>query len=386
VLGRGRRAGVATALAFPQHGAMLGKSSTRRRRFAAWQIEITTRCALACRMCIRQAPDPWRHRDMTFGQFDALARGFGEVETVVLQGWGEPLLHPRLREIVRRAKAPVDGGPPAVGFVTSGQGLDARRAAELVEAGLDFIGFSLAGASAATHASIRVRSALEEVVAAAGHVIAARRERGTSRPRVHVVYLMVKDNVGELPGLPALARRMGAEEIVVTNLIHAVDAWQEEQQVFGREGAGEAERLLEETERRAREVGLPLRRASLSPAPAAVCEEDPLRNLYVTVDGEVSPCVYLCPPLAAGLRRRFAGQEHRLDPVSFGNAFREPIPAIRDGPAFRSFCERFARRAQRQRLLSLLPRSWRGGSGGSRVAELPEPPDPCRTCYKLLGV
>jgi MoaA/NifB/PqqE/SkfB family radical SAM enzyme len=336
-------------------------------------------------MCIRQAPDPWRHRDMSFEQFDALARGFDDVAAVVLQGWGEPLLHPRLGEIVRRAKAPTPNGPPAVGFVTSGKGLDARAAAELVDAGLDFIGLSLAGASPATHSSIRVRSTLDEVVAAAGHVIAARRERGATRPRVHVVYLMVKDNVEELPELPALARRMGAEELVVTNLVHAVDAWQEAQQVFARDDAGRTERLLGETERRARELGLPLRRASPSPGPVAVCEEDPLRNLYVSVDGEVAPCVYLCPPVSGDLRRRFGGREHRLAAVSFGNAFREPLAAIRQGPAFRSFCDRFARRAQRQRLLSLLPRAWRGGPGGPRVAELPEPPDPCRTCYKLLG-
>lgn len=357
--------------------------SRGRRRFAAWQIEITTRCALACRMCIRQGPDPWRHRDMTVEQFDALARGFEDVETVILQGWGEPLLHPRLCDIVRRAKA---AGARAAGFVTSGKGLERRTAAELVAAGLDFIGFSLAGVSPATHASIRVRSTLEEVMGAAEEVAAARRALGSARPRIHVVFLMVKDNVEELPGLPALARRMGAEEIVVTNLVQAVDAWQEDQQVFGRDPSRGYERLLEETERSARELALPLRRASLSPAPVAVCEEDPLRNLYVTVDGDVSPCVYLCPPASGGLRRRFAGREHRLDAVAFGNAFREPIAAIRDRPEYRSFCDRFARRAQRHHLLSLLPRSWRGGGGGLGPAELPGPPDPCLTCPKLLGV
>jgi MoaA/NifB/PqqE/SkfB family radical SAM enzyme len=374
---------VAIVRGFPQHEAMPGKRATGRRRFAAWQIEITTRCALACRMCIRQAPDPWRHRDMPLERFETLARGFGEVETVILQGWGEPLLHPGLLHIVRRAK---EAGAGAAGFVTSGMGLDRSTAGELVEAGLDFIGFSLAGVSPATHAAIRVGSTLEEVMGAAEAVAAARRALRSERPRVHVVFLMVKDNIEELPGLPALARRMGAEEIVVTNLVHAVDAWQEDQQVFGRDPSRGYERLLAETERRARDLALPLRCASLSPAAAAVCEEDPLRNLYVGVDGDVSPCVYLGPPLSGGLRRRSGGREHRLDTVSFGNAFRDPVPAIRDAPAYRSFCDRFARRAQRHRLLSLLPPSWRGGPGRSRLAELPEPPEPCLTCPKLLGV
>ena len=367
-------------------GGLLGRTrQPRRRRFAAWQIEITTRCPLACRMCIRQAPDPWRHRDMRLEEFETLARGFEDVETVILQGWGEPLLHPHLRDVIRRAKA-LGPGAPKVGFVTSGSGLDRRTATELAAAGLDFIGFSLAGVSAATHAAIRVRSALDEVVAAAGHVAAVRRQRGGVLPRVHVVFLMVKDNVEELPGLPALALRMGADEIVVTNLVHAVDAWQEAQQVFGRDPERGYERVLHETERAARELGIPLRRASLQIAPAAVCEEDPLRNLYVTVDGDVSPCVYLCPPVTTGLRRRFSGREHRLPPLSFGNAFRDPIAGIREGAAYRAFCERFVRRAQRHQLLSLLPAGWRGGPGRSRLGELPDPPDPCRTCHKLLGV
>lgn len=354
----------------------------RRRRFRAWQIELTTRCPLACRMCIRQAPDPWQHRDMPLEAFERLAGGLEDVETVVLQGWGEPLLHPRLCDVVRRAKA----AGPRVGFVTSGKGLDREAAGALVAAGLDFMGLSLAGVSPATHAAIRVRSTLDEVVSAAEHVRAARDARRSPGPRLHVVFLMVKDNFEELPGLPALAHEMGAEEIVLTHLVHAVDAWQEAQQVFGPQPAPEHERVLAETERRARALGMGLRRASLATAPAAVCEEDPLRNLYVGVDGDVSPCVYLGPPVPGGVRRRSAGREQRLPPVAFGNAFHEPVADIRDGAAYRSFCARFQRRAQRHRLATLLPAAWREGPERSPLAELPDPPEPCRTCPKLLGV
>ena len=139
-------------------GELLGAATAARRRFGAWQIELTTRCPLRCRMCIRRGEDAWRSRDMTVAEFAAVARGLGEVESVVLQGWGEPLLHGGLVDVVRIAKAgaqaPAGGGapsaPPAVGFVTSGKGLDARYAAELVAAGVDFMGFSVAGSAPAT--------------------------------------------------------------------------------------------------------------------------------------------------------------------------------------------------------------------------------------------
>jgi MoaA/NifB/PqqE/SkfB family radical SAM enzyme len=355
----------------------------RRPRFGAWQLEITTRCPLSCRMCIRRGPDPWSSRDLALEDVARLVPQLGAAEAVVLQGWGEPLLHPRLVEIVRLVKGAGEGRSPAVGFVTSGTGLDRRYAAELADAGLDFLGLSIAGASPRTHAAVRVRSRLEEVTAAAEHVVAARRD-GRRGPRLHVVFLMLRDNVAEVPEVPALARRMGADELVLTNLVHAVDAWQEEQMLFGAEGARH-EPLLAEAEARARACGLPLRRPSLTPAQAAVCEEDPRRNLYVAVDGEVSPCVYLAPPLPAEFTRRFGGREHRVRRVAFGDALREGVAAAWASPGYAAFRERFARRAQRHRLRSLVPPSWRGRPGGSRPEALPEPPDACLTCHKLLG-
>jgi MoaA/NifB/PqqE/SkfB family radical SAM enzyme len=365
-----------------------------RERWAAWQIELTTRCPLACRMCIRQGPDPWSSRDMSVEEFAGLAGQLQEVDTVVLQGWGEPLLHGHLVEIVRLAKSA--GRPascparaprsPAVGFVTSGKGLDRRYAAELVGAGLDFVGFSLAGVTPATHSAIRVRSQLEDVTSAAEHVEAVKRRQGRRSPRTHVVFLMLEDNIGELPDLPALARRMGAEEIVLTNLIHVVDSWQERQKVFGRGERSEYDAILDETERRARACHVAVRRPSLCPSPTAVCEEDPLRNLYVGVEGEVSPCVYLGPPLSREFTRRFGERGHRVEKVSFGNAFREPVSAIWDHPAYASFRARFAGRARRRDLRCFVPSSWRARTGSSRGEALPDPPDPCSTCHKLLGV
>lgn len=352
----------------------------RRKRFSAWQIELTTRCPLSCRMCIRQGRD-WRNGDMSFEDFEKLVPYLRQVETVVLQGWGEPLLHRRLVEIVRLAKS-AGRDAPAAGFVTSGKGMDRKYAADLVDAGLDFIGFSFAGVSAGTHCAIRVNSDFGELVSAVEHVRAIKRERGLERPRAHVAYLMVKENLHELPALPELAHRLGAAEIVLTNLIDVADDWQDAQRVFRCDGSGEHAEFLDEAERRARELGLAFRSASLSPKVTAVCEEDPLRNLFVTVSGEVAPCVYLCPPVSSEFSRWFCGREHRAHRISFGNLFRGSLDAIWKSPEYAAFRDRFARRARRHRLLTVMR------SAGSAAPELalPEPPGPCRTCHKMLGV
>ena len=125
--------------------------------------------------------------------------------------------------------------------------------------------------------------------------------------------------------------------------------------------------------------------AALSPRPAPVCEEDPLANLFVTADGEVTPCVYLCPPVAGDFPRRFCGREHPVKRLSFGNLFERPLEAIWNAPPYAEFRARFARRARRHRLLTALA-ALAGRPARSSEGDLPPPPDPCRTCHRILGV
>ena len=113
----------------------------KEKRFSAWQIELTTRCPLQCSMCVRAGRSDWQNEDMPLENFKKLLPYLKDVETVVLEGWGESLLHKDLLECVRLVKK--EG--PEVGFVTSGMGLSEKLASDLVDGGADFVGFSLAG-------------------------------------------------------------------------------------------------------------------------------------------------------------------------------------------------------------------------------------------------
>src|SRR4030042_6995422 len=108
---------------------------TRKRKkkiFSVWQIELTTRCSLQCKMCIRRESDQWQDRDMPFEQFKKLLPHLRDVENVVLEGWGESLLYEGLAECVRLVKR--EG--PEGGVVTSGKGLTKDRTSELVQGGV----------------------------------------------------------------------------------------------------------------------------------------------------------------------------------------------------------------------------------------------------------
>jgi MoaA/NifB/PqqE/SkfB family radical SAM enzyme len=93
--------------------------------FSAWQIEFTTRCPLRCKMCIRKESKNWQYQDMPLEDFKKLLPNLREVESVVLEGWGESLLHKDLSQCIRLVKK--EGSQ--VGFVTSGMGLTENRVA-----------------------------------------------------------------------------------------------------------------------------------------------------------------------------------------------------------------------------------------------------------------
>ena len=95
----------------------------KRRPFSAWQIELTTRCPLRCKMCIRAESQDWQYQDMSLEDFKRLLPYLKEVETVVLEGWGESLLHkdlPQCIGLIKKERA-------QVGFVTCGMGLTKNR-------------------------------------------------------------------------------------------------------------------------------------------------------------------------------------------------------------------------------------------------------------------
>jgi len=353
-----------------------------KRPFSAWQIELTTRCPLACKMCIRRENDTWQNQDMPFDAFEKLLPYLKDVETVILEGWGESLLYPNLTECVRHIKS--EG--PQVGFVTSGKGLSQGRVSELVEAGLDFVGFSIAGTTSETHASIRVNSHLSEIIEGVRLFDEERTRRGTPGPKVHLVFLMVKDNIEEISGVPAFAKEMGIKEVFLTNICHAISTWQEEQKIFtwDRE-ENKYEKTIEEVEVQAKKLGIKVKRPSLVAADVAVCEENPLGNLYISAEGEVSPCVYLHPPLPSPFKRIFCGREHWIEKLSFGNTFQVPFSTIWDQASYMELRSRFVERDKKSRelFLSLLdgPKL-----DGPQEKVLPEPPDPCKSCHKILGL
>ena len=341
------------------------------RPFFAWQIELTTRCPLRCRMCIREGAVNWQGRDMKLEDFRKISSYFSNVETIVLQGWGEPLLYTNLIEAVRIAR---EKGARA-GFVTSGGNVERDFISELIDAGTDFIGFSLAGATAKTHNAIRLNSDFEVLVGNIRFFNEVKKRKKLDKPRLHIVYLMLKDNMADVPALVGLAKTSGIHDIILTNLIHINNEWQEGQRIFSCTDSPpkDFETLIRTAETEAKKFKVNLRFPALRPADAPVCEENPLKNIYISSEGEVAPCVYLYPPVPSPFKRIYCGNTCDTEKASFGNIFREPFEKVWSNHAYAEFRSCFEKRLKNHK-------------GLSPADTKKEPPALCRTCHKILGL
>jgi putative metalloenzyme radical SAM/SPASM domain maturase len=180
-------------------------------------VEVTTKCNLSCGMCVRQNSDGGiREGSMPVEIFDALTPAFPHLEALVLNGIGESLLHPQLEAFIRIAKARMPGGS-WVGFQTNGMLLNGRRAESLVNAGLDRICLSMDAVSPESFRAIRSGGEMSGVESALSALSGVR--KGRQDFRVGIEFVLMRDNVRELPSALRWAGRRGVEFALVTQLM-----------------------------------------------------------------------------------------------------------------------------------------------------------------------
>lgn len=102
-----------------------------------FHVEVTTRCNLRCPMCVKHADGGGiPEGDMPAEVFDALLPVLSTADALLLNGIGEPLLHPALERFVRRARGRMPE-TASIGFQTNGILMTPARARALVDAGAD---------------------------------------------------------------------------------------------------------------------------------------------------------------------------------------------------------------------------------------------------------
>lgn len=182
-------------------------------------VETTTRCNLACPMCAKQAgcAGP-ASGNLDPALFAALEPVLPHTGSLVLNGIGEPLLHPRLDSFIARAKKAM---PAAawVGFQSNGLLLTEKRASSLIAAGLDTLCLSLDAVSPELFRRVRGGGDLRMMDRAFAALKKAKRAAGASPFRSGIEFVVMRDTVRELPKALRWAARRGARYAIVSHLL-----------------------------------------------------------------------------------------------------------------------------------------------------------------------
>jgi len=303
---------------------------------------------------------------MAMDTFVRLLPSFSSADLVYLQGWGEPLLHPEFWEMTHQARA----GGARLGFTTGGVLLDRKNRRALLESGVEIVCVSLAGATPRTHDHFRRGNPLEVLDRNLRILKQEKRATGSPYPALHIAFLLMRENLPELPRVVELAERWGASQVVVSHLSLILNLEMEEQSLLARPPQGSrASDLLEDVQRQAQARGITFHVYGLEGQKTqAACRENVLRSCFVSAQGKVSPCVMCNLGLKEGARvtHRFLDDTVPVHTLTFGNVRDRPLEEIWQSEPARMF-----RKIFRERI-------WQGNQGSQGL------PEPCRHCYKLL--
>ena len=192
-------------------------------------VESTTRCNLNCFMCVKQnRGSEVCEGDFSPELFSRIESALPHIETLILNGIGEPLMNPHLESFIRRAKKlmPSSGW---VGFQTNGVLMTHLRAVSLVEAGLDKVCVSVDAIAPEQFRKLREGGEVDAVDTALAALINARIQCNRPEVKIGIEFVAMQSNIKELPATLEWAASRGASFAIVTHVlpydeIHAHEA------------------------------------------------------------------------------------------------------------------------------------------------------------------
>jgi MoaA/NifB/PqqE/SkfB family radical SAM enzyme len=210
----GLKRGGTIALREHQHSFQVRQPVTLLKKV---YIEPTSQCNLACRTCIRNT---WSEPmgQMSLASFNRIVRGlrsFNPRPTVVFGGFGEPLSHPHIIQMIKKVKA---AGSP-VELITKGTLLTEQVARALLSTKIDVLWLSLDGASAESYADVRLGAMLPEVLANVTRLRYSSWAYQYHQPYLGIVFVAMKRNIDDLPEVMRIGARLKADRFVITNVL-----------------------------------------------------------------------------------------------------------------------------------------------------------------------
>lgn len=200
-------------------GLFLHPSITALKRV---YVEATNQCNLNCSMCMRNIWDV-EYGSMSLETFERILAGlrdWPQKPELFLGGYGEPLSHPHILEMIGQAKQLGH----RVSLITNGILLTEDVACKLIDLNLDMLWVSLDGASPECYLDVRLGDALPLVIDNLTRLRTLKyKSFGASswagHPKLGIAFVAMRRNIHDLGEVIRLGTRLGAVEFSISNVL-----------------------------------------------------------------------------------------------------------------------------------------------------------------------
>jgi len=311
------------------------RTEVARRPPVCLYLEVTNRCNLLCTTCPRTYEELEPPADMSWDLFASIVDQVPDLARAVLHGVGEPMLVANLPRMVGYLR---DRGVYVL-FNTNGTVLSERNGRALIDAGLDELRVSLDASNRDSFKAIRGRDYFGRIIRNVRAFRELQEREGHTRPLVSVWLTGLRETVEQLPAFVKVAAEIRVREVYLQRLVFfdesAIGKARPDQALFERLTEAEAA-SLKQAEDLARSLGLTFSASGAATQPGlslkgngdgspwSLCRR-PWSLMYFTANGRALPCCIA--PFS----------QHGYDHYTLGDAGRQSLRDIWNGPAYRDF-------------------------------------------------
>ncbi len=356
-----------------------------KRKWRLWQIESALGCNLKCIMC------PWvdfrenaqKPQYMRPEIWASLKPFLADVASIDFSGGGEPLMQPLLSEWIAEAKQ----AGCETGFLTNGTLFSLSKREEILDTGVDWIGFSMDGATREVYEKVRKGANFNRLVE---NIEALTRTRLGKTPHVLINFVILKQNSHQLEEMVKLAARLGVDQL----------NFKQCDVIRGDHGKGfglfadrqtkeirKLEKNVKRARRLARKLKIDVTTFAFTPEELPVCDQDPRNSVFIRCDGTAAPCINL----AYGGPTTFLGESVTMPSVNYGNLTDLDLDQLWNTKTCQFYRERFQKRvnnhdavianSQFEASLPKLKETFQ-----EALDAMPEAPEGCRVCHYLYDI
>lgn len=221
------------------------------------EVDVNNYCNLRCPHCLRESPSTPKNCDrLSAADLARVAPWFSAAHIVRLGGTGEPFIQKDLFDIIGL----VHRHGATVSLITNCTLIDEDAARRLCGPGLMLLHMSIDAGTPEVFERVRLGAKFSEVVANIDRLAAIKKETRSVFPLLNINMTLMRETLGEIEAVIALAKRWGVVEIIAQTVTFFGRPADLDQTITNREALD----ALARAEPAAREAGVRLRYVPLA--------------------------------------------------------------------------------------------------------------------------